>query len=101
MSAFKVGDVCVLQNLPSRVAHFEGTECTVDGVLMERFGSISGERRMSYLVLCALDNKSWAVTPQQLRLKRPPSADSFHWQRQELGDWDLMPWRPERVREGR
>lgn len=90
---FKVGDVCIWQDCPCRpgvpVCHTNGDECTIisvdptdkDGAFYETDSPATGHDRF-WTNCWACDNC--------LILKPPPK-------REELGEWDLCPWRPERV----
>jgi len=92
MPKFKVGDVCIGQNL-IRDLHHNGMECMVT----HPFGlyECSDERIRGvfecYLVKWA-DGTWGGAYESKLRLKRPPAPEA-------LGEWELCPWRPARVTE--
>lgn len=90
MSALKVGDVCEFVGLHSRCQEFNGTECVILSGLAERYGCDSHRYEMCHEVRCALDGSVRLCQPQYLRRRKPPEEPI----RQELGDWDLCPWRP-------
>jgi hypothetical protein len=90
---FKVGDLCVGQN-----AEFDfkrnGMECVVVGGLARRtYRDRMGRRTvaLTYMVEWVDSAVTWAL-PYQIRLRRPPQSD-----REQLGKWELCPWRPERA----
>lgn len=86
---FKVGDVCEIHSLDGWRAAYNGTECCIAGGVADRYGDMSKKIKMCYRIHCALDNQFWLIEPQYLRLKQLPEP-----QRQELGEWELCPWRP-------
>lgn len=97
MSAFKVGDVVIAQNLaelPERNG-FEGTIYDIRENHPVR-GSITGRERtlsVAYRVEWS-DGRRTAQEAHQLRLKRPPS----NYDGNQAGEWDLCPWQPKRER---
>lgn len=94
--SFKVGDVVIAQNfveMPWRngcegVVIAIKTNLPVVGSVTKNFAVLPLAYRVEWS-----DGKITAQEPYQLRLKRPPSKDDFT-----AGDWELCPWRPERVK---
>lgn len=79
MSApFKVGEVVIGQSHMA-TTDLNGMEGEVIGGLMMRTGRVGGrpiiETRLQYLVRWA-DGREWNATPQYLRRRKPPAADS-------------------------
>jgi hypothetical protein len=97
MSAFKVGDLCVGQNLVNEI-EYNGVDCVIiEGLHFSAFHSeISGVRgnAWGYMVRWA-DGDETFQQPHELRLKRPPSKDDA----EPLTDftpssWDVGPFNP-------
>jgi hypothetical protein len=93
---FSVGEVALLQRCGLESAN--GSECTVIDTPKSKKWSKKGPwkdgltrtvRAGCYVV--EYDGDIWQVGPHQLR-KRPQPGE-----REELGSWDLCPWRPGRV----
>ena len=88
--SFKVGDIVIGQNA-QRELQYNGMEGEVVGPLEMRtwalssFGVTEGE---TYLVKWA-DGSQRCTWPFQMRRRKDPPP-----QRQELGEWDLCPWKP-------
>lgn len=90
MSKFKIGDVCIYQNLVE-FSEFNGRECTVVGELcLQRSMDACGN--INVFMGYAIDDSDgeWTAEERCLRLKRPPSA----YDGDSTGEWDLCPWRP-------
>ncbi len=94
--SFKVGDVCVIV-APGKPNH--GCEVTILGPYVGTVITYDGEKKYVDGYDVSTENLVWsrpagmAYDRTQLRLKRPPSKDDFT-----AGDWELCPWRPERVK---
>jgi hypothetical protein len=95
--SFKVGEVVILafsETRPERV----GDECViVEGpctLPLCAGGHAFGYRVESELWGAPEGSGFWLALPHQLRRKPPPSyPDQFT-----AGDWDLIPWQPQRER---
>jgi hypothetical protein len=88
---FKVGDVCVWQNLRKAV-ECNGQETLVialygDGVHTHKNPECVWRVRDP-------DGKIFGAKPGQLRLKRPPADYDGN----QAGSWDLIPWQPKKER---
>lgn len=98
VDTFHVGEVAIItvahgggENWPEYI----GEEVVVTGVLAERSVWADRARTNVKLIRCytvlAGDGHKLSVLPPNLRKKRLPPP------REELGDWDLCPWKPGRV----
>lgn len=86
---FDIGEVALVVGPPAGLNNDhgfqEGDEVTVvEGLKIRQFGH--GERLWSYVV--TRDGRRYRAVPEWLRKRRLPP------QRQEIGEWELCPWRP-------
>lgn len=93
---FKVGEIALLirSEIQGDVCwpEYLGQDVEVIGPLIERSCWDNRARTRSILVACyrirASDGKIFCALPENLRKKRLPPP------REELGEWDLCPWKP-------
>lgn len=91
---FKVGEIAIMVDL-RLWPEYNGCECEIIGGLeMREFWSDRDHTRHGYGVRYrgrAADGRTMAIRPENLRKRKPP--------REELGDWELIPWqRPTAVK---
>lgn len=95
---FKVGDVCIVRSCrcyDGEPHYYAGKETTVISV-----DPIDRDGLFYELDLPCIDAPPWATYQRAwacdncLELKKPPEADR---KREEVGEWELCPWHPERV----
>jgi hypothetical protein len=101
---FEVGEVAILIQ-PDDVGNSgvpghgvpRGSEVTVISTIEYLPMRMGGESRGIMAVHRITDQagRLWGCPPSWLRKKRPPEADR---KREELGEWDLCPWKPETVK---
>lgn len=99
MSKFKNGEVAEIAGLLLDT-HNNGEECTVIEFLGTEYFPRRGLSRLAYNVK-KLDGIVKFIAEINLRKKRPPAEnqDIVRTRKEGTGDWDLMPWRPEPVKE--
>lgn len=93
MKVFRPGDLCEIVGHPTCVGAYNpaGLQCTV----------LSDERRFedksSFVIgyeVRVPNGDTFAVRPEYLRKIDPPS----NYDGNQLGEWDLVPWRPAKER---
>lgn len=90
---FKVGDVCVVVPCPCRTGSpsvHVGKECRVLSIDPNDRSGAFYETDIPSTAGHPLYRNCWACDTC-LELKKPPPS------REQLGDWELCPWRPEPV----
>ena len=96
---FKVGDVCIGQNLFIS-QEYNGMECVVTGGLAIRAGYSASTGKDIGDILCYrvkwADGTESAQRPHELRLKRPPRRDI-----DEVVNWESVGWMPMDVKLGK
>jgi hypothetical protein len=93
MGDFKVGDVCEIIDSPLHGygdKPYVGREVVISGPLEFRTRLMREAHRIS-----GLGNGFEYAIPEVLRLKRPPSEYDGN----KAGDWDLIPWSPNKAKE--
>lgn len=72
---FKIGQICIWQNVASPYAHFNGQECEIIGSLEPRLihrHTGAFDTLNAYKIL--FNGNVMAAGPEQLRPKRPPTV---------------------------
>jgi len=88
--SFKVGEMASLVLAPGQIPldcwiPYIGQDVEIISPLRQR--SFKGVKAMAYVVRSA-DGRKFGVEPPNLQKKRLPPP------RQELGEWELCPWKP-------
>jgi len=88
---FRIGEIAILILAPGEIPHpdwapYIGQEVEVVGGLRKR--QFKGAGPASAYVVRSQDGRKFGAQPINLRKKRLPPP------REELGEWDLCPWKP-------